>query len=67
MSLPTRWPAVAPAYAFELTPASISVMTKEFMDDLNVTSLADAMAWTANAWKRGRRQIWTQTRLARWR
>ena len=32
----------------KLTPASISVMTKEFMDDLNITNLSDAMGWTAN-------------------
>ncbi len=32
----------------KLTPASISVMTKEFMDDLNITNVAEAMGWTVN-------------------
>jgi outer membrane receptor protein involved in Fe transport len=30
----------------ELTPGSISVMTKEFMDDFNITNINDAGAWT---------------------
>ncbi len=30
----------------EITPGSISVMTKEFMDDFNITNINDAGAWT---------------------
>ncbi|HUR58941.1 MAG TPA: hypothetical protein VM029_14605, partial [Opitutaceae bacterium] len=30
----------------ELTPGSISVMTKEFMEDFNITNINDAGAWT---------------------
>lgn len=30
----------------ELTPGSISVMTKEFMDDFNITNINDAGMWT---------------------
>jgi hypothetical protein len=30
----------------ELTPGSISVMTKEFMEDFNITNVNDAGAWT---------------------
>lgn len=30
----------------ELTPGSISVMTKEFMDDFNITNINDAGAWS---------------------
>ena len=29
-----------------ITPGSISVMTKEFMDDFNITNMNDAGAWT---------------------
>lgn len=29
-----------------LTPGSISVMTKEFLDDFNITNINDAAAWT---------------------
>ncbi len=32
----------------KLTPASISVMTQAFMDDMNVTNLLDAIGWTVN-------------------
>src|SRR5687767_4561901 len=32
----------------KLTPASISVMTQEFMDDLNITNLTEAIGWTVN-------------------
>ena len=32
----------------KLTPASISVMTTQFMDDMNVTNLLDAIGWTVN-------------------
>ena len=32
----------------KLTPASISVMTTQFMDDMNVTNLLDAIGWSAN-------------------
>ncbi len=32
----------------KLTPASISVMTREFRDDLNITNLTDAAGWTLN-------------------
>ena len=32
----------------KLTPASISVMTQQFMDDMNVTNLLDAIGWTVN-------------------
>ena len=32
-----------------LTPASISVMTREFLDDLNITGLEDAIKWTVSA------------------
>lgn len=32
----------------KLTPASISVMTKEFMEDLNITDMREAAAWTLN-------------------
>ncbi len=32
----------------KLTPASISVMTTQFMDDMNVTNLLDAISWTVN-------------------
>jgi len=32
----------------KLTPASISVMTQEFMDDLNITNLTEAISWTVN-------------------
>ena len=32
----------------KLTPASISVMTQEFMNDLNITNLTDAAGWTLN-------------------
>ncbi len=31
-----------------LTPASISVMTREFIDDLNILGLEDAVKWTAS-------------------
>ena len=30
----------------EITPGSISVMTKEFMEDFNITNINDAGAWT---------------------
>ena len=32
----------------KLTPASISVMTTQFMDDLNITNLTEAIGWTVN-------------------
>ena len=31
------------------TAASLSVLTKEFMDDIGATSVADAMAWSTNS------------------
>lgn len=32
--------------ALKITPASISVMTKEFLDDFNITDMNQAAAWT---------------------
>ncbi|WP_414664661.1 TonB-dependent siderophore receptor [Horticoccus sp. 23ND18S-11] len=39
-----------------LTPASISVMTKEFMDDLNITSLESASNWATSVMPGNERQ-----------
>lgn len=40
----------------KLTPASISVMTREFMDDLNITGLEQAVAWTVSVMPGNERQ-----------
>jgi outer membrane receptor for ferric coprogen and ferric-rhodotorulic acid len=39
-----------------LTPASISVMTREFMDDLNLTSLESASNWATSVMPGNERQ-----------
>lgn len=41
----------------KLTPASISVMTQQFMDDMNVTNLLDAISWSANVETRPQESI----------
>ena len=35
--------------ALKDTAASVSVLTKEFLDDIGATSIADAMAWSTNS------------------
>lgn len=42
--------------ALRLTPASISVMTREFMDDLNITSLEAASNWATSVMPGNERQ-----------
>ena len=39
-----------------LTPASISVMTREFLDDLNITGLEQAVNWTTSVMPGNERQ-----------
>ena len=41
----------------KLTPASISVMTQEFMNDFNVTNITEAVNWTVNVQMRDQRDI----------
>ena len=41
----------------KLTPASMSIMTQEFMDDFNVTNLTEAINWTVNVQMRDQRDI----------
>src|SRR5262245_3872151 len=40
----------------KITPASISVMTREFMDDLNILNLESAVAWTLSVMPGNERQ-----------
>lgn len=40
-----------------LTPASISVMTQEFMDDFNVTNLTQAINWSVNVQMRDQQTL----------
>ena len=41
----------------KLTPASISVMTQEFMDDFNITNITEAINWTVNVQMRDQSAI----------
>jgi len=41
----------------KLTPASVSVMTREFMDDLNITNLTEAIGWTVNVETRSQESL----------
>lgn len=41
----------------KLTPASISVMTPEFMDDFNITNLTQAIGWTVNVETRSQESL----------
>ena len=41
----------------KLTPASISVMTQEFMDDFNLTNITQAVDWTVNVQMRDQAAI----------